>query len=104
MFRSSKGSVWTLSNKTESIDIAVKGRFQVNSVGMIRKLVSLGMGIAAMPSEIVAEDLMNGHIQRIITKWEAPSTPVYAMTETRLLPAKTQRFIEFLQKNLRTKA
>jgi hypothetical protein len=26
--------------------------------------------------------------------------PVYAMTETRLLPAKTQRFIEFLREHL----
>ncbi len=103
MFRSSKGSTWTLNNKSESIDVSIKGRFQVNSVGMIRKLVSLGMGVAVMPSEIVSEDVMNGRIQRILTKWEAPSTPVYAMTETRLLPAKTQRFIEFLQENLRAK-
>jgi DNA-binding transcriptional LysR family regulator len=103
IFRSSKGSTWTLNNKSESIDVSIKGRFQVNSVGMIRKLVSLGMGVAVMPSEIVSEDVMNGRIQRILTKWEAPSTPVYAMTETRLLPAKTQRFIEFLQENLRTR-
>ncbi|MGF6471517.1 hypothetical protein OKW50_006903 [Paraburkholderia youngii] len=26
--------------------------------------------------------------------------PLYAITETRLLPAKTQRFIEFLQERL----
>jgi hypothetical protein len=26
--------------------------------------------------------------------------PVYAITETRLLPAKTQRFIEFLRERL----
>ncbi|MEX8520109.1 MAG: hypothetical protein AB3X44_16485 [Leptothrix sp. (in: b-proteobacteria)] len=28
------------------------------------------------------------------------SSPVYAITETRLLPAKTQRFIEFLRERL----
>lgn len=31
---------------------------------------------------------------------QGPPIPVYAMTETRLLPAKTQRFIEFLRERL----
>ena len=30
----------------------------------------------------------------------ATPIPVYAITETRLLPAKTQRFIEFLRESL----
>lgn len=30
-------------------------------------------------------------------QWHGTPTPIYAITETRLLPAKTQRFIEFLQ-------
>lgn len=102
-FRSAKNNVWRLRNKAESVDIPVKGRFQVNSVGMMRKLASLDMGIAVMPSEIVADDVANGKLQRILTKWEGQPIPVYAMTETRLLPAKTQRFIEFLRDHLSQK-
>lgn len=102
-FRSSRGNVWALRSKGESVDVPIKGRFQLNSVGMIRKLASLGMGIAVLPSEIVSEDVMNGKLQRVMSKWEGQSTPVFAMTETRLLPAKTQRFIEFLQNHLRAK-
>ena len=99
-FRSSRSNVWNLRSKGESVDVPIKGRFQLNSVGMIRKLASLGMGIAVLPSEIVSEDVMNGKLQRVMVKWEGQSTPVFAMTETRLLPAKTQRLIEFLQKHL----
>lgn len=100
-FRSSKGNAWAIHNKAESVEVSVKGRFQVNSIGMIRKLTSLGLGIALMPSEIVAEDVLDGRLERIMPDWEGQPTPVYAMTETRLLPAKTQRFIEFLQNHLR---
>lgn len=53
-----------------------------------------------LPEEVVAEDLAAGRLRRILPDWQAESTPVYALTETRLLPAKTQRFIEFLQERL----
>lgn len=41
-----------------------------------------------------------GGCTEILPDWEGPATPVYAMTETRLLPAKAQRFIEFLRERL----
>ena len=78
----------------------VGGRFLVNSVGMFRRLATLDMGIVLLPVEIVAEDVAAGRLLRVLPEWEGKSTPVYAMTETRLLPAKVQRFIEFLQERL----
>ena len=99
-FRTSKSNAWTLRNAEESMDVAVGGRFQLNSMGLIRRLATLDIGIALLPREIVAEDVANGQLRRILTDWEGPPTPVYAMTETRLLPAKTQRFIEFLREHL----
>jgi DNA-binding transcriptional LysR family regulator len=67
---------------------------------LIRRLAILDLGIAVLPEEIVAEDVAQGRLRRILPDWEGPPTPVYAMTETRLLPAKTQRFIEFLREHL----
>lgn len=99
-FRSMKSNGWTLRQAEESTVVAVGGRFQLNSVGLIRRLATLDLGIAVLPEEIVAEDVAKGRLRRILTDWEGPPTPVYAMTETRLLPAKTQRFIEFLREHL----
>jgi len=50
--------------------------------------------------KIVADDLANGRLRRVLPQWQATPVPVYAITETRLLPAKTQRFIEFLRERL----
>lgn len=99
-FRTAKTNVWTLHNAADSVEVAVGGRFQLNSVGLIRRLATLDLGITVLPEEIVAEDVEQGRLRRILPAWEGPPTPVYAMTETRLLPAKTQRFIEFLRERL----
>ena len=99
-FRTLKSHVWTLRHADESMDVAVGGRFQLNSMGLIRRLASMDLGIAVLPAEIVAEDVAQEKLRRILVEWEGPPTPVYAMTETRLLPAKTQRFIEFLREHL----
>ncbi|MBV7538675.1 LysR family transcriptional regulator [Duganella sp. sic0402] len=96
-----KSGRWTLHREAETIEVDVAGRFLVNSVGMFRRLATLDLGIIMLPEEVAAEELAAGRLQRVLPEWHGQSTPVYAITETRLLPAKTQRFIEFLQANLR---
>lgn len=92
---------WTLHDGTQSIQVtATGGRFSLNSVGMMRRLAALDMGIILVPQEIVADELLNGKLRRILPQWQGSPTSVYAITETRLLPAKTQRFIEFLREKL----
>lgn len=95
-----KASVWTLHDDKRSVTAAVGGRFILNSIGMIRRMATLDLGIVLMPEEIVADELASGKLRQIMPGWHGTPQPVYAMTETRLLPAKTQRFIEFLRERL----
>ncbi len=95
-----KANTWTLHNGKQTKHVPVHARFTLNSMGMIRRLTILGMGIAMLPAEMVADEVASGQLQRILPQWQGTAIPVYAMTETRLLPAKTQRFIEFLQVRL----
>lgn len=97
-----KAGGWTLRDGKRSIAVtaSARGRFALNSVGMMRRLATLDMGIVLMPEEIVTDDLAVGKLRQIMRKWHGTPQPVYAMTETRLLPAKTQRFIEFLRSRL----
>ncbi|MBW7982675.1 LysR family transcriptional regulator [Enterobacillus tribolii] len=95
--RTAESREWRLHKEEAQCDITVPGRFLLNSVGMIRNLALLDMGIAMLAENMVAQDLSEGRLQRVLPGWQARSVPVYAMTETRLLPAKTQRFIDFLR-------
>lgn len=95
-----KTNIWTLHHGTQTTNISVGSRFTVNNIGMIRRLATMGMGIVLMPKEIAEDDLAHNRLSRLLPLWEGSSTTVYAITETRLLPAKTQRFIEFLRDRL----
>lgn len=96
-----KGGSWTLHDGKRVETVPVDGRFTINNVGMIRRLATLGRGIVLMPEKVVADELADGRLQRIMSGWHGIPMPVYAITETRLLPAKTQRFIEFLREHLK---
>lgn len=95
-----KAGKWILHRGAESVEVVVGGRFLVNSIGMIRHLATLNLGVILLPEEIATDDVAAGRLRRILPDWQGKPTPVYALTETRLLPAKTQRFIEFLQERL----
>jgi DNA-binding transcriptional LysR family regulator len=95
-----KAGSWTLHDGKRTATVSVGGRFTLNSAGMIRRLATLDMGLILMPEEIVADELASGRLRRIMPGWHGTPMPVYAITETRLLPAKTQRFIEFLRERL----
>ncbi|SDI57182.1 DNA-binding transcriptional regulator, LysR family [Paraburkholderia steynii] len=99
MLKAGSGT-WTLQDGTRTTQIRVGGRFTLNSVGMVRRLATLDQGIVLLPEEIVADEMANGRLRRVMPEWHGKPMPVYAITETRLLPAKTQRFIEFLRERL----
>lgn len=95
-----KGGIWAVKRGQETVSITAQARFVMNSVGMIKRLAMLDQGIMLMPHEIVADDVDAGRLCPILTEWTGQPMMVYALTETRLLPAKTQTFLEFLRARL----
>ncbi|HHT8904522.1 LysR family transcriptional regulator [Burkholderia cenocepacia] len=95
-----KATSWTLHDGKRKVTVPVSGRFMLNSVGMIRCMGTLGMGIILMTEEVVADEVAQGKLCRVLPRWHGTPISVYAITETRLLPAKTQLFIEFLRDRL----
>ena len=60
------------------------------------QLSLLGQGIAMLVDEMIEADLASGRLQRVLPHWRAQPLPVYAITETRLVPAKVRVLIDFL--------
>ena len=70
--------------------------YSANSMSLLKRLVFCDAGIAVL-SEPMARDAVNdGKILRVLPDWCPPEVPVYALTETRLLPVKTRVFLDFL--------
>ncbi|MGK5023436.1 LysR substrate-binding domain-containing protein [Janthinobacterium sp. RB2R34] len=99
-FNMSKNGQWILHNSAEVAQVTVGCRYTLNSMGMLRRLATLDQGIILTPPAIVADDLAAGRLRQVLPGWHGKPVPVYAVTETRLLPAKTQRFIEFIKQRL----
>lgn len=57
---------WTLSGDTGSVEVDVGGRFELNSVGMLRRLASLDLGIVLLSEGIAEQDLINGVLHKVL--------------------------------------
>lgn len=94
---------WVLTADAGEVRVPVNGRFRLNNVGMSRSLATHGQGIAMLTEAMARADVDAGRLLPILPAWQGPPVTVQAVTETRLLPAKTQRFIAFLQDRLRAR-
>lgn len=92
-----KSGSWTLLAGEQTFDVPFGGRFQINNIGLIKRMSLLGAGVMLVPEEIVVDEVASGQLLRILPQWRGKPMPVYALTETRLLPAKTQRFVDFMR-------
>lgn len=100
-----KARTWTLRSETNTVTVDLdQSRFELNSIGMVQRLAALDMGIMLGPEPLVADDLAGNRLRRVLPGWQGEPVPIYAITETRLLPAKTQRFIDFLRERFERRA
>lgn len=78
-------------------EMNVTGRVRVNSLDALRRAVLEDMGIAYLPSWMVAEQLRSGVLQALLKDHSGPLTPINAVySADRLLPQRAIVFIEFI--------
>ena len=77
----------------------VPGAYSANSLGLLQRVAAQGMGIALLPEIGVRKDVEAGRLQRVLPDWAGSTVPVHALTATRLLPARTRAFIDFMKEN-----
>src|SRR5262245_17583872 len=98
--RPGRTTTWTLIRGRRKADVEVGGRFACNNLGMIRELAAVGLGIAILPERVVRGEVASGRLRRTLADWTTPPHPVSALTATRLLPARTRAFLDFLAEKL----
>jgi DNA-binding transcriptional LysR family regulator len=93
--------VWrTFHRGEETVNVMIASRFRMNSVGLSRALAVSGVGIAVLDTDLAREDVASGRLRRVLPKWSLAPVPVHAITDTRLLPARTRLFIDFIKARL----
>ncbi|EHK62938.1 LysR family transcriptional regulator [Achromobacter arsenitoxydans] len=86
---------WTLQRRDDRHQVTAPHRYCVDDAGMAERLAVLGAGIAALGGDLGTR-IRAGELASVLPRWGLSPIEVHAVTETRLLPAKTRRFIDFM--------
>jgi len=93
------GSNWHLTDGDgRQATVKVHGRVTVNNMGLLSDFVGLGLGIAPLPVYAATQGRMARQhaLQRVLPQWSAMPIPVYAIFPSRIMPAKTRAFMDFI--------
>ncbi len=93
---------WHLHSGKKRASVASSGGLLfANSMTMLRSLMRLDMGVVIMDELLASEDVRSGLIKRVLPNWSLPSVPISILTPSRLVPARTRIFTDFIASELR---
>jgi DNA-binding transcriptional LysR family regulator len=94
--------IWPFTVDGKVRTIKVSGRFRANGASVINEAAINGLGIAIAPLWQVRPLVDRGLVEVTLGRFAPPPIPVHATwSGTRVLPAKTRMFIDFLSRRLK---
>ena len=96
------GNAWPFSVNGRVKTIKVGGRLRTSGAVAANMAAALGLGIAFGPLWQVKSLVERGEVELILRRFEPSAIPINAVwPATKVLPARTQLFVEFLAARLR---
>lgn len=97
-----EGNAWPFAADGRIKTVKVAGRFRTHGALAANEAAVQGLGIANAPFWQVRSLLEAGKIELLLTRFEPPPVAIHAVwPATRVLPARTQLFIDFLAARLK---
>jgi DNA-binding transcriptional LysR family regulator len=93
-------STWVLKRGTDTERVTVSGRLVLNNVIMLQRMAMQGVGIVPMSCIYATCASKDKELVRVLPEWELTPIPLLALFPSRLMPAKTRVFLDFLQARL----
>jgi len=96
------GNAWPFRIDGRIRTVKVAGRYRTNGALAANEGAVQGLGIATAPLWQVRSLLDRGAVELLLTRYEPPPIPIQAVwPSTRVLPAKTHLFVDFLAARLK---
>lgn len=93
---SKEDSTWELTSGATVEKVVVSGRMTFNNIAMAGYMARLGMGICILPLSRPSNPFGSTPLVHILTEWRFGPIPLFALFPSRMMPAKTRAFIDFL--------
>ncbi len=88
---------WHFRKNDENYTVKVKGCMKSNVGDTLRVGAIKGLGFIQQPTYMVGQDISMGRLQVVLSEFEPPERPIYALyLHRRHLSAKVRTFVEFL--------
>ena len=95
------GNAWPFKVNGRVKTVKVAGRLRTSGAAAANMAAALGLGIAFGPLWQVKSLIDRGDVELILSRFEPPTIPINAVwPATKVLPARTQLFVEFLAARL----
>ena len=93
------GNAWPFQMNGRVETVKVAGRLRTNEALAVNEAAAQGLGIANATLWSVRSLVDRGAVEVVLTRFEPPPTGIHAVwAATRMLPARTQLFVDFLAK------
>ena len=96
------GRRWPLSDGRRTIEVEVRGETRASSGEAVVDLAVQGLGVAMLPSFVVAAPITEGRLVRVMSEWSGPPLEIHALWAARELPRKARAFLDFIAPRLLT--
>jgi DNA-binding transcriptional LysR family regulator len=97
-----KDAPWALIHRdgmSQTVDVS--GSFVANNRGLLHQLALGGMGVVQASKAWIQADLQSNRLVHLMQDWSPPVVQAFAITTTRLLPARVRIFLDFLVDNMK---
>jgi DNA-binding transcriptional LysR family regulator len=95
-------SQWELRRDRDHRIVKVSGMASANSVGMTAKLSKEGVGIAVLPDFLATHPGFGDGLTSLLDDWQAVPAHVFAVTPSKMQPARVQKLVSFIKKHFET--
>lgn len=97
---SREDSIWRLYRDGAMEEVPVRGRLAINNVMMLSHMAGLDAGIVPLSVHHLAHWGNTRPLTRLLPEWEFAPIPLMALFPSRLMPARTRAFIDFLSSKI----
>ncbi|MFN7219752.1 MAG: LysR family transcriptional regulator [Burkholderiales bacterium] len=90
---------WQFHDRGSMVRVKVAGNLHCNDGGVLTKWALAGQGLAWRSAWEVSEEITNGRLVEVLSKYSAPGNDIHAVyPDRKFLPAKVRLFIDFLKR------
>ncbi len=98
---SARTQSWTLTNGDQTYELARPAKFSSNNIMAVHAAVLAGLGVSVMTEFVVACDLHEGRLVRILPEWSGVPVEINAVYPARQnLPPRLSLFLDHLAKSM----